>query len=135
MKKKEINKLDQLWSEIIKNRAGYKCEHCGISGVRMEAAHVVGRRHRGTRWGCWVPWVSEERKLAPKYDFAGHCLCHSCHQHYDEHGPLELAITENTVGLERKARLQQVAQAVARDQDYDEIKALLIKYGGEYVGS
>lgn len=128
MKKKDIHKLDQMWSDIIKNRAGYACEHCGISGVRMEAAHVVGRRHRGTRWGCWVPWGAV-------YDFAGHCLCHSCHQHYDEHGPLELQITENTVGLERKAHLQQVAQAVARDQDYEEIKGILLKYGGKDVDS
>lgn len=133
MKKKEINKLDELWSQIIKNRAGYRCEHCGISGVRMEAAHVVGRRHRGTRWGCWVAWTKEIRDNGAHYDFAGHCLCHGCHQHFDEHGPLELSIVEKTVGLERKAYLQQVAQAVAKNQDYDEIKGLLIKYGGEYA--
>ena len=83
----------------------------------MEVAHVVGRRHRGTRWGCLT---------LGKYDLAGHCLCHVCHQNYDEHGPLENDIVENTIGAERKQRLQDIAvKKVAKNQVYEDILEIL----------
>jgi len=81
LKKKEIKELDSLWATTVKEKAKYKCEHCGRYDSRMEAAHVVGRRHRATRWGTFFGENG--------YDLCGHCLCHLCHMQYDEHGPLE----------------------------------------------
>ncbi len=130
MTKKEINELDDLWRNLVKSKANYVCEHCGIKGVRMEAAHVVGRRHRGTRWGAYLDcaigepsglWVS-----GVTYDLCGHCFCHSCHQHYDEHGPLEDEIILKTVGVERKRIIQQIAREVrAIKQNYEDIYKIL----------
>jgi len=118
MKKKEIKILDGLWSDKIKDRAGYKCEHCGIRGVRMEAAHVVGRRHRATRWGYAGSFSG--------YDLCGHCFCHNCHQQYDEHGPLEHDISHRTVGLARKMIIQgEASKLVSQSQDFNEIKETL----------
>jgi len=111
MTRAEIKKLDEYWSEIVKWLKDYKCEHCGIYGTRVEAAHVVGRRHRATRWGYveqeeqYDGMRSDLERLA-KYDWCGHCLCHRCHQEYDEHGPMEQGIVERTIGVERKDRLQ-----------------------------
>ena len=121
MLKKEINKLDEIWSSFVKEKAKYICEHCKVTGIRMEAAHVVGRRHRATRWGTYFGVHNDN-----VYDLCGNCFCHSCHQHYDEHGPMEGAIIERTIGVLRKALIQQRAQAiVGKSQDFEIIRATL----------
>lgn len=127
MTRREIDILDGLWAEAVK--LGKKCEHCGISGCRLEAAHVVGRRHRITRWGTF---------LAPemRYDLCGHCFCHNCHQQYDEHGPLEEAIINDTIGRDRKLMIQTLAkQQVGKYQEFDYIKNLLERYKEGYYAS
>lgn len=48
MKKKEINKLDKIWKEKIKEHG--KCEIDGISNCQIHAHHYIGRRNRATRW-------------------------------------------------------------------------------------
>ena len=117
MTKKEIRDLDHLWADVVKTLVNYRCEHCGLMGGRVEAAHVVGRRHRTTRWGALVNGT---------WDLAGHCLCHRCHQQYDEHGPMELDILNDTVGVDRKAALQFMARnSVAKYQQYSDIKETL----------
>lgn len=125
MIKKEIKELDAIWSSLIKDGAGYKCEHCSIIGIRMEAAHVAGRRHRATRWGAILTLDG-----ITYYDPCGHCLCHNCHQQYDEHGPLESAIIRETIGTERKEMIQLVAnKLVAKFQDYEQVKELMEGHG------
>ena len=127
MKRSEINKLDEIWATLVKDRADWKCEFCGIRGVRMEAAHVAGRRYRSTRWGYYNTSNECIGAITIKtYDLCGHCFCHNCHQQYDEHGPLEQAIVERTVGIDRKIRIQAKAQElVSQKQDYNDIKQLL----------
>jgi len=141
MIRKYIKKLDLIWAKLVKDKAGWVCEHCGIKGTRMEAAHVVGRRHRATRWGAFVNkgWVEYKNKTARglfqdiEYDLCGHCFCHSCHQHYDEHGPLEQDIVNDTIGKERKERLQSFAtQTIAKYQVFEEVKSLLEKIREEF---
>jgi hypothetical protein len=135
MKKFLIKKLDAIWSKTVKEIAKYRCEHCGRYDSRMEAAHVVGRRHRATRWGCWLS-VMRHGQTKKKYDLCGHCLCHACHQEYDEHGPLENDIIEHTIGRERKEYLQNVGRdKVAKYQDYDEIKGWIEQVGAEHDDS
>ena len=119
MKKREVFILDTIWAQLVKAKAKYKCEHCKVVGVRMEAAHVCGRRHRATRWGCFIVGTAS-------YDLCGHCLCHCCHQQYDEHGPREDGIVQRTIGVLRKALIQQEAvRLVAHDQDFNTIKEFL----------
>lgn len=133
MKSKEIHILDDLWSMAVKFKVKFQCEHCKIRGIRMEAAHVVGRRHRATRWGSFIGGLET-------YDLCGHCLCHNCHQQYDEHGPREHAIVEVTIGVLRKALIQHQANTlVAKTQDFDVIKGILEGlingYGDERISS
>jgi len=124
--KKDIKKLDALWSTTVKEKANWKCEHCGRYDSRMEAAHVVGRRHRATRWGCWNYDMTKEESRT--YDLCGHCLCHTCHQEYDEHGPLEPEIVQETIGIYRKEELQRLAtQRVTKGQVFEEIEEILKK--------
>lgn len=119
MKKREVFILDTIWAQLVKAKAGWKCEHCKVVGTRMEAAHVVGRRHRATRWGCHLGGAVD-------YDLCGHCLCHNCHQQYDEHGPREEAIVIGTIGVLRKAFIQREAiKLVANEQEFKTIKDFL----------
>jgi len=130
MDRKDIKKLDGLWALTVKEKAKYKCEHCGSLG-RMEAAHVVGRRHRATRWGCYLEKYkgsAEPGFTLEYYDLCGHCLCHVCHQHYDEHGPKESDIVRYTVGKERKQRIQDMAtMKVTKGQFFEDIEETLKK--------
>jgi len=52
MTKKNIKKLDALWSAHVKAEAGYKCELCGKNAneCQLHGHHFIGRRNRATRW-------------------------------------------------------------------------------------
>ena len=107
MTRKEIHKLDKLWSAKIRSRG--KCEYCGAT-AGLHGAHIIGRRYRGTRWDL-------ENGLA---------LCYTCHNGYDEHGPIEDIITNFIIGKERKQRLIEKAKhAVTKNQDFETIKESL----------
>lgn len=117
MKKSTIKKLDKVWSEKIREK-GY-CEFCKSKVAWLNAAHIVGRRYRWTRWGAWIDG---------KYDLCGMCLCYTCHNHYDEHGYNESDIRLKVVGEERYNKIRFEAKAkVADNQDYEEIKRWIEK--------
>lgn len=61
-KKTLKKKCDVLWSEIVKIRAGYKCELCGKK-ENLQSHHVFGRRANSTRFDT----------------NNGVCLCWRCH--------------------------------------------------------
>ena len=45
------NKLDKLWRETIKARAGNKCEKCTRSFGKLDCHHIFGKKaHPATRW-------------------------------------------------------------------------------------
>ena len=48
MTKREINKLDKLFREVINERDAGRCQFCGNPGNNVH--HLVGRRNRSTRW-------------------------------------------------------------------------------------
>jgi len=95
------------------------CESCLESGesVRLEAAHIIGRTYRTTRWGVVIDG---------KYDKAGMCLCVDCHQHYDQHKEKHDFICRVVIGSNRYKRLLKTKQIIAKYQDFEEIKKGLI---------
>ena len=113
MKKSHIAKLDKLWSEKVKTNSKYACECCLEEGIRMEAAHIRGRRKRNTRWGCFIDGV---------YDLCGMCLCSNCHREYDEHTKKEDFIRRVVIGEERYLKIQQASEVIAKNQDFATIK-------------
>ena len=48
-RKRLEQKLDALWSALVKLRDGGKCQHCGKT-FGLEAHHVIERRYTATRW-------------------------------------------------------------------------------------
>ena len=117
MTKAEIRKLDALWAKLVKQKAGGKCEYCletrrefkGGPGIWLEAAHIVGRTYRATRW------LLEN----------GMALCSGCHKAYDEHRPDELKIRRIVIGEDKYERLCSMKQVIAKNQDYEKIKKKL----------
>ena len=113
MKKADIKKLDKIWADKVKE-IGH-CESCLESGdfIKLEAAHIVGRSYRTTRWGAWING---------EYDLNGMCLCFSCHQAFDQHMKMEKFIREVVIGLERYNCLLTTKKLIAKNQNVDEIK-------------
>jgi len=63
-------KLDKVFSDLIRERAEWKCERCNKSfpdGHRqgLDCSHFYGRRHRSTRWHPDNAWAH----------------CRGCHQY------------------------------------------------------
>lgn len=111
--KKEIKILDKLWSDKVKEPNRCACCHRSGKEWKMEAAHIVGRSYRATRWGV---------EIDGKYDLNGLCLCHVCHRGFDEHMEVEKVIRERVIGLERYFKLTQTKKVLAKYQDFDIIK-------------
>ena len=44
------NKLDKLWSLLVKHRAGFRCEYCGSREKVLNSHHIYSRSNRSTRW-------------------------------------------------------------------------------------
>ena len=44
------NKLDILWSLLVKHRAGFRCEYCGSREKVLNSHHIYSRSNRSTRW-------------------------------------------------------------------------------------
>lgn len=55
--------LDSLWSQVVRQQAGNKCEVCGLSHPQLNAHHMVGRRNLRLRWEV----------------YNGVALCPGCH--------------------------------------------------------
>ena len=79
---------DKWFSDVIRLKAGYQCEHCGKQDARMECAHIWGRSAKSVRW-------SMDNAV---------CLCFYCHLKFtgnpldftrwlmEYHGPAKLEI-------------------------------------------
>ena len=63
-------RLLALWQEIVKRRAGYKCEYCGRVN-RLQAHHIFSKTNLGTRWDIEN----------------GVCLCSGHHNYYAHKEP------------------------------------------------
>lgn len=113
MKKTEINKLDKLWSEIVKTKAGNKCENCGKTFC-LNSHHYLGRRDYKLRWNL----------------DNGFCLCSGCHTfssvfsaHQTPHLFCEWA--RNKRGIEWENNLTKMHNYFGLKQNYDEVLAYL----------
>lgn len=102
-----------LWSSKVKEIASHRCEYCLNDACRLESAHIIGRNHRTTRWGCWID---------DTYDLNGMCLCVDCHQHYDQHKQKHDPIRRIVIGQERYEKLCEQGNVIAKNQVYENIK-------------
>ncbi len=110
MKKKEIKKLDTLWSKLVKERAGHRCEVCGNSAGRLNSHHIIskGVSPRALRWDL----------------DNGICVCFRCHVWF--HGN---PVDSGRWLIEKKGKawwdLLKSRDEVGKKYDFEEIMAKL----------
>ena len=107
----EKDKLDIRWSELIKERDGHRCRHCGTTVKKLESAHIVGRSSFKTRW------------LLRN----GLTLCFTCHAEYDQHRNNAESWLVNHIGKELWAELQWLSRPcnAGGNYFYEDIKKQL----------
>ena len=57
---------DKWFSDVVRKKAGYVCEHCNTTGARMKCAHIYGSSAKSVL-------LSMANAL---------CLCHSSHMKF-----------------------------------------------------
>lgn len=86
--------LDELWSQVVRERAGHECEQWKVAGRQcgevMNAHHIFSRRHHRTRWD------TEN----------GMCLCKGHHM-WTHANPMDsTAVIRSFIGDERHERIE-----------------------------
>lgn len=96
-------KLDAIFSELVRERAGWVCERCGRyfpEGSRMglHASHIYSRRHAATR--------------THPYNAVAHC--YACHQWFGGNPVLGGKWAESHIGDERLGIVERLLQNPAK---------------------
>ncbi len=97
------DKRDKIFSDLVRERANWTCEHCGKyfpEGARqgLHCSHLFSRRHRSTRWH-------------PLNAFA-HCF--SCHKRLGEN-PVEFTRwAESRLGVHVVESLRARARSIVK---------------------
>ncbi len=73
---------DKWFSDVVRQKSGYVCEHCERNDIGMDCAHIHGRRAKSVRWSL---------------DNAV-CLCRVCHMNFTSNPVDFTRWLENHVG-------------------------------------
>lgn len=94
------NKLDIVFSKLVRAIADHRCEACGRHEheVKLECAHIIPRRYRATRW--FLPNAV--------------CLCHGCHRKFTEHPIAWVEWVQNHHGMLAYESLKRTAEKGAK---------------------
>ena len=102
-KRVHLNTTDLLWSNVVRERDGWRCQWplCARSragGAQIEAAHILSRRYKQTKW----------------MTVNGIALCWLHHQWASDHDTEWQAFGKESVGEEIYLRLLILAKGPAR---------------------
>lgn len=106
--KKLIKDCDDLWSEIVKVKADYKCEKCdkGKPDVILHSHHIITRKINSTRW------LIEN----------GVCLCAGHHKYFAH---VEFEAFREWCSKIRDYDLLNLRRKISSKPDYQAIKIYL----------
>ena len=96
-------KADSLFSQLVRSRAGNKCEYCGRTGVLHCHHGVVHRRYLNTRYvldNCV-------------------CLCVSCHTFLGDFPKINTEFFKKRIGSKKMEELEIVARTINGKFDYN----------------
>jgi len=103
VKKKDIRKLDKLFSLYIRKRGS--CQRCGKTHF-LQTSHIYSRRYLRVRW-----WPDNAT-----------CLCAGCHI-FMTASPVDHAdFALNLLGRKRFTNLQHTRQEIRKDLTVEEVK-------------
>lgn len=89
--------LDKLWSEYVRRRDGH-CTFCGRTEGKLDANHIMSRRHTATRW--------DVRN--------GNALCFTCHRRFHDDPPWGAEEAEKHTGIELYIELGRLARQITK---------------------
>jgi len=117
----KLDKLDVLFSKIVRLRAGGYCEHCGqYKGFKgLQCSHFFGRRRKSVRYDI--------------ENAAG--LCFSCHSYLGENPYVHTEWFKKRLGSERFERLSIRAEMIVKPDRHAieaELRNILKTMEGEY---
>lgn len=98
--KAKRDKLDEVFSLLIRTRDRWTCQRCGKvypeGSQALHCSHFVSRRHMATRFD------------------PGNCAahCYSCHSYLEDHPQLFCEWLEGYMGLEALGQLRQRARQI-----------------------
>lgn len=113
-KRKSLLKIcDELWSKLVKIRAGFRCEYCWRKD-HLNSHHIFSRNNRATRF------LLEN----------GICLCVGCHtmsSKFSAHKtPLEFALWIIAERWQERYDNLKAKSKEIRDKDYDKVQTYLL---------
>lgn len=88
-------KLDKLWSQIIRAR-DKRCTFCGRDSCKLDANHIMSRRHTATRW--------DVRN--------GNALCFTCHRRFHDDPAYGITVIRLNIGDELYGELYAEAHTI-----------------------
>jgi hypothetical protein len=102
------DKYDALFSELVRMRANWTCERCGVhygeeAKGELDCSHVYGRRNKSVR-------VHPDNAL---------CACRNCHQHLGENPIDHAELVKKIIGRERYERLTLLANKPTKFTTFD----------------
>ena len=117
---RQVKKLDDLFSLIVRTRANWRCEQCGRNCFEdrgyLQCSHIFSRKHFNTRWDF-------ENALA---------LCRACHLYGAHSGDLAkirrfMEVVEGKLGKKRLEALEVRSGISVRGQDLKLVELYLKK--------
>lgn len=87
--------LDKLWSLCVRGR-DKRCTFCGRVSGKLDANHIMSRRHLATRWNVGN----------------GNALCFTCHRRFHDDPHWGVVRSQHLIGLEAYERLAIEACAI-----------------------
>lgn len=103
--------LDKLWSIYVRTRDG-RCTFCQKKGGKLDANHIMSRRHLSTRWDVKN----------------GNSLCFTCHRRFHDDPHWGVVKCQWLIGLDAYERLAIKATAIMPfDQITCEVKKVELK--------
>lgn len=105
------NKLDIVFSYLVRERAGWNCERCGKHyppGHRrgLECSHVFGRRRQSVRY----------------HPLNAMALCTGCHRHVTAHPQQHMELYEKKFGAVRMEALRRLANTTVKRTAFEKEK-------------
>ena len=99
------DKYDAVFSELVRERADYACEYCGVTKEtrQIECCHIFGRRNVAVRW----------------HGMNAVALCHHHHRHFTENPLAFNSWLESTLGRGHLDLLREKANTIRKWKQWE----------------
>lgn len=98
------NATDAVFSDYVRERAGWKCERCKKEPKHLECSHFYSRANKSTRW--------DEDNAA--------CLCFKCHQYFTQYPAEHVEWFYKKLGDRKYEELKKRYNSIYKDICMDE---------------